>query len=71
MFFSVVCAGMGAGFFGVLFGGQAKGVPAHGVHHARAAHAIEPADDIGGGIPFGMADMEAVPAGVREHVQYI
>ena len=62
---------MGAGFFGVLFGGQTEGVPAHGVHYARAFHAIVAADDVGGGIPFGMSHVEPISAGVREHIQDI
>ena len=48
---------MGAGLLGVLFGGQAEGVPAHRVHHARAPHPLEAADDVGGGVALGVADV--------------
>ena len=60
---------MGAGFLGVLFGGQAEGVPAHRVHHALAPHPAIAADDVGGGVALGMADVQAVAAGIGEHVQ--
>ena len=64
-------AGMGAGFFGMLFGGEPEGVPAHGVHDAGALHAMVAADDVGGRVAFGVPDVQAVAAGVGEHVQHV
>src|SRR5690606_16208264 len=42
--------GVGAGFDGVLFGGQAEGVPPHGVQDVDALHALVSAEDVGGGV---------------------
>ena len=61
----------GAGVNGVLLGGQAEGVPAHRVQHVLPAHALIAADDVRGGVPFGMADVQAIAAGVGEHVQHV
>ena len=62
---------MGAGLLGVLLGGQPEGVPAHRVHDAVAPHAAVAADDVGGRIALRMADVQAVAAGIGEHVQDI
>ena len=56
---------------GVLFGRQAEAVEAHRVHHRFAAHPLEAADDVGGRVTFGMADVQAVAAGVRKHVEHV
>ena len=55
----------------MLLGGQAEGVPAHRVQDAPAAHALIAADDVGGRLPLGMADVQAVAAGIGEHVEHI
>ncbi len=60
-----------AGFDGVLFGWQAEGVPAHGMQHIVAAHALIAAPDIRGGIALGVAYVQAVPRRIGEHVQHI
>ena len=60
-----------AGFDGVLFGGQAEGVPSHWVEHVESLFAPGATDDVGGGVAFGVADMQAVTAGVWKHVQGI
>ena len=64
-------AGVGAGSLGMLLGGQAEGVPAHRVHHAATPHPPVAADDVGGGVAFRVADVQAVPAGVGEHVEHV
>ena len=69
MFFSVVDARRRAGLFGMLLGRQAEGVPAHRMQHALAPHPLIAADDVGGRLPFGMADVQAVAAGIGEHVE--
>ena len=69
MFFSVVIRGWRAGLLGVLLGRQAEGVPAHRVHHAAAPHPLIAADDVGGRVALGMADVQPVAAGVGEHVE--
>lgn len=71
----VVCVGLcgdawvGAGFYGVLFGGESEGVPAHGVEDVKAVHALIACDDVGGGVSFWVADVEASARGVGEHVE--
>ena len=62
-------ARMRAGLDGVLLGGQAEGVPAHRVQHVEAAHALVAGQDVGGGVAFGMADVQAGAAGIGEHVE--
>ncbi|OPZ99856.1 MAG: hypothetical protein BWY71_00894 [Planctomycetes bacterium ADurb.Bin412] len=62
-------AGVGAGFDGVLFGGQAEGVVTHRVQDVEAAHAFVTGHDVAGGVAFGMADMQAVAGGIGEHVK--
>ena len=37
----------------------------------ESVHAFETAVDIGGGIPFGMADVETRAARIGEHIQHI
>ena len=62
-------AGVLAGFDGVLFGGESEGVPAHGVEDVEAVHAFVAADDVGGGVALGVADVETGAGGVGEHVE--
>ena len=61
--------GVLAGLDGVLLGGQAEGVPAHGVEDVEAAHALVAGEDVGGGVALRMADVQARAAGVGEHVE--
>ena len=63
-------AGMRAGFDRILLRGQAKGVPAHRVQHVEAVHLLETADDVRGGVTLRVADVEAVAAGIGEHVEH-
>ena len=63
--------GMRSGLDGVLFGGQAEGVPSHGVQDVEAVHAFEAAPDIRRRIAFRMADVEARSGWVGEHVEYV
>ena len=60
-----------AGFDGVLLGGQTEGVVAHGVEHVEALHPLVAADDVGGGVALGVADMQARTAGVGKHVEHV
>ena len=62
-------AGVLAGLDGVLFGGQAEGVPAHGVEDVEAVHALVAADDVGGGVAFRVTDVEPGAGRVGEHVE--
>ena len=59
------------GLNGVLFGREAESVPTHRVQHVETAAALVAADDIGSGVTFGVAHMEARAARVREHVQAV
>ena len=60
-----------AGLDGGVFGGQPKGVPAHGVQHVVAAHAHDAGDDIGGHVVAQVTDADAVARGVGEEVQAV
>ncbi len=71
MFAAVVIARVLAGLDGVLLRGQAEGVPAHRVQDVEALHPLVAADDVGGGVAFRMADVQARAAGVGEHVEHV
>ena len=58
-----------AGLDGVLLGGQAEGVVAHGVQHVLAGHADEAGHDVGGDVAQGVPHVQALAAGVGEHVE--
>jgi hypothetical protein len=60
-----------AGFDGVLFSGQAEGVPADGMQDMKAAGATVSGEDVGGRVAFRMADVETGAGGVGEHVEDI
>ena len=55
----------------VLLGGQAEGVEPHRVHHGRAPHPFEAGDDVGGRVALRVADVQALTAGVGEHVEHV
>ena len=57
-----------AGGDGVLFRGQAEGVPTHRVEDVEALGFLVAAQDVGSGVALGVADMEARPGRVGEHV---
>ena len=61
--------GVLAGFDRVLLRGQTECVPTHRMQHAEAAHPFVARNDVRGGIPFGVSDVQARPAGVRKHVE--
>ena len=52
--------------YGRIFGGEAEGVPSHGVEDAVALHSFEAGDDIDDGIDADVTHVE-VPGGVGEH----
>ena len=60
-----------AGFDGVLFGGQAERIVAHRMQHVVAGHAFVAADDVGGGVAFRVADVEARAGRVGKHVEHV
>jgi hypothetical protein len=60
-----------AGLDGVLLGGQAERVVAHRVEHVVAGHALVAADDVGGGVTFRVADVQAGAARVGKHVEHV
>jgi hypothetical protein len=55
----------------VLLGRQAERIPAHRMQHVEALHATSPADDVGGDVAEGMADVQSRTRWVREHVEAI
>ena len=64
-------AGVLAGLDGVLLSGEAEGIPAHGVQDVVAELFLVAAEDVRGGVAFGMADVQALSAGVGEHIQRV
>jgi hypothetical protein len=48
---------------GILLRRQAEGVISHGMEDVIALHPLHPADDIRGGITFGMTGVQAYAAG--------
>ena len=54
---------------GVL-GGEAEGVPAHGVQDVRAAHPHEAGERVADGVVADVADVE-LTAGIRQHLQAV
>jgi hypothetical protein len=42
---------------GVLFGWQAEGIPAHGVQHIEAPHALVPSHDVSCSVAFRVTNM--------------
>ena len=60
-----------AGFDRVLLGWQAKRIVAHWMEDVEAPHAFVPPDDIGGGVAFRVADVQAGTARIGKHVQNV
>ncbi len=54
---------------GVVLRGQAERVPAHGVEHVEALHALEARDRVGGDVVAAVADAQPVAGRVREEVE--
>ena len=70
----VLVRGLGrvlSGLDGVLFGGEAEGVVAHGMQHVEALQALVTAIDVAGDVAERVADVEARPGGVRDHVEHV
>jgi len=61
--------GVGAGFDGVLLGGKSKGVPTHGVKYVVTVGFFVAGQDVGGGVAFGVSNVQSSSRGVGEHVQ--
>ncbi len=55
---------------GRIFGGQSKGVPAHGMQHVIAAHPLVACERITDGVIANMADVKRA-AGIREHLEHV
>ena len=55
----------------IVFGRQAEGVEAHWVQHRIAVHTQVSAVDVGGGVAFRVAYMEACSRWIWEHIQNI
>ena len=55
---------------GRVFGGQAEGIPAHGVQHVEALHALAARHHVADGIIAHMAHVD-VARGIGEHLQHV
>ncbi len=60
-----------AGLDRVFFSRQSERVEAHRVQNAFATKPREPRHNVGRRVAFGVAHMQAIAAGVREHVQHV
>ena len=58
-----------AGFDGVLLGRQTEGVPTHRMQNVAALGALVAGEDVGGGVAFRVANVEARAGWVGEHVE--
>ena len=56
---------------GLVLGRLAEGVPAHGMQHVVALHALEAAECVGGHIVLEMADVEAGAGRIGKHFQAV
>src|SRR6266513_1342261 len=55
----------------VLLRGQSECIPTHRMQNVEVAHPFVSRDDIGGGVSFGMTDVQTSSAGIREHVENV
>ncbi len=55
---------------GGVFGGQAEGVPTHGVQHVEAAHPLVAGQGVADGVIADMADVQRA-AGIGQHLQHV
>ncbi len=62
---------MSSGLNGIFFGGQSKGIPAHGMEDFFAQHPGIAADDIGGRVTFRVPDVQSFPGRIGKHVQNV
>ena len=62
--------GVGIVFYGRVFSGQAKGVPAHGMQHVEALHAFAASHHVANGIVAHVPHVD-VARRVGEHLQHI
>ncbi len=58
-------------FYRVVLCRQAKRIPTHRVEHGVTAHAHVAAVYVGGYVALGVAHMQPLARGVREHVEHI
>ena len=73
MFAMLACVqsrGMRACCDGGVFGGQAEGVPAHGVQHVEAAHPLIARERVADGVVADVADVERA-ARIGQHFQHV
>lgn len=57
------------GFHGVLLGGQPEGIPPHRVQHIEPTMPLVAGNDVGSGVAFRVADMQAVAGRIWEHIK--
>src|SRR5437868_9056843 len=59
------------GLDGILFRRQSKRIPTHRMQNVEAPEPFISGDDIGSGVPLGMADVQPGPAWIWKHVQHV
>ena len=55
----------------ILLGRKPERVPAHRMQHVEPAHAVMAREDVCRGVALGMPDVQALAAGVGEHVEHV
>ncbi len=63
--------GVLSGLDGILLGGQAESVVAHGMEYVEAVEALVAGEYVGGDVAQRVSDMQTGSRGIREHVENI
>src|ERR1700730_5680738 len=59
------------GLNGILLGRQTKRVPTHRMQNVEAADSLIARDNVGGGLPFRMSDVQSGAARIWEHIEHV
>ena len=62
---------MGTGLDGILLSRKSESIPTHRMQHIEAFAAFVTANDVGGGITFGMTYVQSGSGWVREHIETV
>ena len=64
-------SGVLSGLYGILLGGQAVGIVAHGVEHVEALRTLVARIDVRGDVAQRVAYVQAGSRGIGEHVEHV
>jgi hypothetical protein len=63
--------GVRAGFHGMLLGGEAERIPADRMQDVETLRALVAGEDVGGGVSFGMTNVQPRARRIRKHVEHV